>query len=116
MVALNLHWFRGLPTRKLRIHIWCCLDVVWFLIKLWSSTQENNRALLSGGGIAGNEQVRPADPKIQIKYINTKNQLADILTKGKLTRDEWNHLLCLFNVGQNNADWTVSRLPFCKRP
>ena len=38
------------------------------------------------------------DPKIQIKYINTKNQLADILTKGNFTRDEWNHLLCLFNI------------------
>ena len=36
------------------------------------------------------------DPKIQIKYIDTKNQLADILTKGIFTRDEWNHLLCLF--------------------
>ena len=36
------------------------------------------------------------DPKIQIKYIDTKNQLADILTKGNFTRDEWNHLLCLF--------------------
>ena len=35
------------------------------------------------------------DPKIQIKYIDTKNQLADILTKGSFTRDEWNHLLCL---------------------
>ena len=38
------------------------------------------------------------DPKIQIKYIDTKNQLADILTKGHFTRDEWNHLLCLFNI------------------
>ena len=38
------------------------------------------------------------DPKIQIKYINTKNQLADIPTKGNFTRDEWNHLLCLFNI------------------
>ena len=38
------------------------------------------------------------DSKIQIKYIDTKNQLADILTKGNFTRDEWNHLLCLFNV------------------
>ena len=28
------------------------------------------------------------DPKIQIKYIDTKNQLADILTKGTFTRDE----------------------------
>ena len=38
------------------------------------------------------------DPKIQIKYIDTKNQLADILTKGTFTRDEWNHLLCLCNI------------------
>ena len=38
------------------------------------------------------------DPKIQIKYIDTKNQLADILTKGSFTRDEWNHLLTLFNI------------------
>ena len=38
------------------------------------------------------------DPKIQIKYIDTRNQLADILTKGNFTRDEWNHVLCLFNI------------------
>ena len=38
------------------------------------------------------------DPKIQIKYIDTKNQLADFLTKGNFTRDEWNCLLCLFNI------------------
>ena len=35
------------------------------------------------------------DSKIQIKYIDTKNQLADILTKENFTRDEWNHLLNL---------------------
>ena len=38
------------------------------------------------------------DPKIQIKYIGTKNQLADHLTNGNFTRDEWNHLLNLFNI------------------
>ena len=38
------------------------------------------------------------DAKIQIKYIDTTNQLADILTKGNVTRDEWNHLLNLFNI------------------
>ena len=32
------------------------------------------------------------DPKIQVKNIDTKNQLADMLTKGNFTRDEWNHL------------------------
>ena len=38
------------------------------------------------------------DSKIQIKYIDTKNQVADMLTKGNFIRDEWNHLLCLFNI------------------
>ena len=37
-------------------------------------------------------------PKIQNKYIDTKNHLADLLTTGNFTRDEWNHLLCLFNI------------------
>ena len=43
------------------------------------------------------------DPKIQIKYVDTKNQLADFLTKGNFTRDEWNHLLCLFKSALNAA-------------
>ena len=34
----------------------------------------------------------------KIKYIDTKNQLADILSRGNFTREEWNHLLCLFNI------------------
>ena len=38
------------------------------------------------------------DPEIEIKYIDTKNQLADILTKRNFTRDERNQLLCLFNI------------------
>ena len=38
------------------------------------------------------------DSKILIRYIDTKHQLADILTKGNLTRDEWNNLLQLFNL------------------
>ena len=36
--------------------------------------------------------------KIQIKYIDTKNHVADILTNGNFTRDELNHLLCLLNI------------------
>ena len=42
-------------------------------------------------------------PKIQIKYIYTKNQLADILTKGNSHCDEWNHLLCLFNISHSSS-------------
>ena len=36
--------------------------------------------------------------KIQVRYIDTKHQLADILTEGNFTRDEWNNLLHLFNI------------------
>ena len=53
------------------------------------------------------------DPKIQIKYIDTKNQLADILTKGNFTRDEWNHLLCLFNISHFSS--TVCSETMAKR-
>ena len=52
-------------------------------------------------------------PKIQIKYIDTKNQLADFLTKGNFTRDEWNHLLCLFNISHFNS--TVCSEAMAKR-
>ena len=38
------------------------------------------------------------DPNIQIRYIDTKHQLADIFTKGNFTRDEWKNLLHLFNI------------------
>ena len=38
------------------------------------------------------------EPKIKIKYVDTKNQLADTVTKGSFTRDEWNNLLRFFNI------------------
>ena len=53
------------------------------------------------------------DPKIQLKYINTKSQLGDILTKGNFTRDEWNHLLCLFNISHFSS--TVCSETMAKR-
>ena len=53
------------------------------------------------------------DSKVQIKYIDTKNQLADILTNGSFTRDEWNHLLCLFNISRFSP--TVSSAAMAKR-
>ena len=37
-------------------------------------------------------------PKSKSNTSTPKNQLADILTKGNFTRDEWNHLLTLFNI------------------
>ena len=44
------------------------------------------------------------DPTIQGKYVDTRSQLVDILTKGTFTRDGWNHLLQFFLT-----QWT---LPF----
>ena len=38
------------------------------------------------------------DPQIQTRYIDTKQQLADMLTKSTFTRDEWNNLQHLFNI------------------
>ena len=38
------------------------------------------------------------DHQNQIKCVDTKHQLAEILTKGNFTRDEWNNLLYLFNI------------------
>ena len=53
------------------------------------------------------------DSKIQIKYIDTKNQLADILTKGNFTRDEWNHMLSFFNISHFSS--TIRSAAMAKR-
>ena len=49
------------------------------------------------------------DPEIRIRYIDTKHQIADFLTKRILTRDEWNNLINLFNVSHfSSLRWTKS--------
>ena len=50
------------------------------------------------------------DPKIQIKYIDTKNQLADFSKKGNFTRDEWNHLLTLFNISHFSSSACIAAM------
>ena len=50
------------------------------------------------------------DPKIQIKYIDTKNQLTDLLTNGNFTRDEWNHLLTLFNISHLSSTSCIAAM------
>ena len=37
-------------------------------------------------------------PKIKIRYIDFKHQIADISTKGNFTCDEWNNFLHVFNI------------------
>ena len=48
------------------------------------------------------------EPKIQIKYVDSKNQLADMLTKGNFACNVWNHLLRLFNI-MNFSMFSCSR-------
>ena len=48
---------------------------------------------------------------IQIRYINTKHQLADILTKGTFTRDEWNNLLHLNNISHFSSTCCAENSP-----
>ena len=47
------------------------------------------------------------DSKIQIRYIDTKHQLADILTKGNFTRDIWINLLHLFKISHFSSTCCV---------
>ena len=42
------------------------------------------------------------DSKIEIKYVDSKHQFGDILTKENFTRDEWNNLLRLFNISDSS--------------
>ena len=52
-------------------------------------------------------------PKSKSNTSTPKNQLADILTKGNFTRDEWNHLLSLFNISHFSS--TVCSAAMAKR-
>ena len=56
------------------------------------------------------------DCKIQIKYIDTKHQLADILTKGNFTRDEWNNFLRLLNISNISSVRRFNTFSFCNLP
>ena len=38
------------------------------------------------------------DFEIKNKFIDTENQLAEILTKRNFAHGEWNHILCLINI------------------
>ena len=48
-------------------------------------------------------------PKSKSNTSTPKTQLADILTKGNFTRDEWNHLLCLFNISHSFQFYSLDR-------
>ena len=47
---------------------------------------------------------------------DTKNQLADMVTKGNFTRDEWNNLLHLFNISFFSSTCCAENSSFDKLP
>ena len=46
-----------------------------------------------------NERIRE-DPAIKLRYVNTKQQMADILTKGSFAASQWNDLCRLIGIHQ----------------
>jgi hypothetical protein len=47
-------------------------------------------------------EVLREDPGVNIKYINTKEQVADIFTKGIFTIPQWQHLAFLCNIAESS--------------
>ena len=56
------------------------------------------------------------DPKIQVRYIDTKHLLADMVTKGNFTRDEWNILLHLCNISHFSSLCCIQNFSFNSCP
>ena len=47
------------------------------------------------------------DPGIHLRYVNTKKQLADMLTKGSFTQYTWQQLCDLCNLGPSVSSSTI---------
>ena len=69
----------------------------------------------------GSTEIRLIDFSIDLTWIqivksstSSKKKLTDILIKGNFTRDEWNHLLCLFNISHFSS--TVFSRTMTNRP
>ena len=68
------------------------------------------------------ERINLDPEKSKSKHVDTQKQFADILTKGRFTRDEWSHLLCLFNIVRvkcflvaTSAKFTTSKRRRCRK-
>ena len=56
------------------------------------------------------------DPKILTRYIDTKHQLKDTLTKGTFKRDEWNSLLRFFSISHFSSLCCAQNFVFTSCP
>ena len=107
----NIRWFfvyfwkSNICTNKLKASLFCPMlyiledneAVIKMIIKGWSPTMRHvsrtHRVALDWLFDRIN-----LDPRFRTRYIDTKRQVADILTQGNFTRDERNNLLHLFNI------------------
>ena len=48
------------------------------------------------------ERIRE-DPGVFIKYVGTKEQIADLFTKGSFTAEQWNRLCRLAQIGTTQS-------------
>jgi len=48
------------------------------------------------------ERIRE-DPGVNIRYVGTKEQIADIFTKGSFSADQWNSLCRLAQIGSQES-------------
>ena len=55
-----------------------------------------------------------ADKAINIKYINTKHQVADIFTKGLFTKVQYEHLQFLCNITKSQSELLIHRVDECR--
>ena len=45
-------------------------------------------------------ELLSSDPRISMRYVGTKQQMADILTKGSFTKSTWDELCGLIQIGR----------------
>ena len=98
--------------RMINCLIWVMSPLTHIVLKKSLSSTFSKTMKWSSNDYKSNDEIRVKNPQSffwlivrqfqfgnqdQIKYVDTKNQLADIITKGSSTRDEWNHLRCLLN-------------------
>ena len=117
IVKPNMH--NAIPTKHTNViptnidHISTKYDAFWFqcyvvcLWGQWGSNQNDYQRSKSHNEACFTDLQSCSGLVVwqdQIIYIDTKHQLAEILTIGNFSRDEWNNLLHLFNISHFSSN------------
>ena len=68
------------------------------LFDVFEDNEAMIKMIIKGRSLAMRHVSRTHRVALDWLFDRIKNQLADKLTKRNFTRDEWSHLLCLFNI------------------